>query len=160
MGSGKTTVGKILSRKLGTRFLDTDKIIEGRFKMPVKDIFNRYGEGCFRRAETRVIKELSEKTGGVISLGGGSLDFEENGRVIKSCGRVIFLDVRLSTVLRRLENDTARPMLVGISEEELKSLYEKRKEVYLKNANLIIDANAAPIEVCRRILTAVHTKNF
>lgn len=152
MGAGKTTVGEILAKKLGANFLDTDKVIENMQELSVKSIFQNYGERYFRIEETRVIKELCNKTHSIISLGGGALDFCENVKIIKSSGKLIFLDINFETALARLKNDTTRPILIGKTGLELQRLYERRKNIYLSHADIIIDANAVPLEVCNKIV--------
>lgn len=152
MGAGKTTVGEILAKKLGANFLDTDKIIEDTQGLSVKSIFQNYGERYFRIEETRVIKELCNKTHSVIALGGGALDFCENIRMIKRSGSLIFLDINFETALVRLKNDTTRPIFIGKTRLELQRLYERRKNIYLNYADIIINANAVPLEVCNKVV--------
>lgn len=152
MGAGKTTVGEILAKKLGVNFLDTDKIIENMQELSVKSIFQNYGERYFRIEETRVIKELCNKTHSIIALGGGALDFCENVKIIKCSGKLIFLDVNFETALVRLKNDTTRPIFIGKTRLELQMLYERRKNIYLSHADMVIDANAVPLEVCNKIV--------
>ncbi len=152
MGSGKTTVGEVLAKKLAVNFLDTDKVIEATWGLSVKNIFRNYGEGYFRIQETKVIKQLCSRFQGVISLGGGSLDFCENVRMIEHSGRIIFLDINFETAMVRLKNDTTRPILMDKTKIELQGLYERRRNVYLNHADVIIDANAAPLEVCNKIV--------
>lgn len=151
MGSGKTTIGKVLAKRLGVNFLDTDKIIEDMQGISIKEIFERYSENYFRLMEIKVIKDFCRKKQGVISLGGGSLDLSKNIREIKGSGQLIFLDANFNTIKNRLKNDTTRPLL---NKEffELQRLYQKRKKIFLKNADLVINANGSPFEVCNQIV--------
>lgn len=152
MGAGKTTVGEILAKRLRVNFLDTDKVIENMQGLSVKSIFQNYGEEYFRAEETKVIKDLCNKTNGIISLGGGALDFCENIRVIKCSGLLIFLDINFETALVRLKNDTTRPIFIDKTGLELQRLYERRKDIYLNHADIVVDANDVPIEVCNEIV--------
>lgn len=156
MGAGKTTVGKILAKRLGKVFFDADQVILDMLGMPIKDIFQKYGERYFRTNETKAIKQICNRSNSVVSLGGGALECLENIEAVKNSGRVIFLDVNFDTVLGRLENDLVRPLLDNKSAVEVRSLYEKRRKIYLQNADVIIDANSSPMETCNRIINSIN----
>ena len=112
MGCGKTSVGIRLSYRMKRTMVDTDKWIEKKQKMTITDIFDTYGEDTFRRMETECLKELIQAADGqIISVGGGLPVREENHRLLRKLGRVIYLKVTPETVYLRLKDDTSRPLL-------------------------------------------------
>lgn len=144
---GKTTVGRIIAENTGKPFYDTDAVIEENYGMKIKDIFEKYGEEEFRKAERKVIKELSEKRGAVISIGGGSVLCEENTVNLKKNSALIFLrkDLKDLTVAED------RPLSNNI--EALEKLYNERYNIYLNAADGIIDTDdfsASAREIERR----------
>ena len=112
MGAGKTTVGKLLAQKLGCPFLDTDQLIQQQAGMSISRIFAEKGEETFRSLETAILKEAwTQEEAWVLSVGGGLPMREENRRLLKRIGAVVYLRVNRDTVLRRLSGDTTRPLL-------------------------------------------------
>lgn len=144
---GKTTVGKIIAENTGREFFDTDSIIEKNYGMKIKDIFEKYGEEEFRKAEREVIKELSEKRGAVISVGGGSVLCEENIINLKKNSALIFLRRDLKDLIATED----RPLSNNYS--DLEKLYKERNNIYLSSADDVIDTDdfsAAAKEIERR----------
>jgi shikimate kinase len=130
-GSGKTTLGKQLAKKLGLPFLDTDKMIEENEGVSIEQIFAEKGEMHFRNLESGVLKALSKEESAVISLGGGTPCFNNNIEMILSLGQSVFLDVTPETLCERLMGDggNQRPMIKGKkSEDVLDFLRGKRME--------------------------------
>lgn len=120
MGSGKTTVGNLLCSKYQMKFVDTDQYIEEQQNMSISEIFRLFGEDAFRKLETEALEELSRTCfHTVISTGGGIVLKEENRKLLKKLGTVVFLEVSPDEVSRRLRGDTSRPLLAGDSEEEI-----------------------------------------
>ncbi len=151
MGSGKSTVGKILSEKLNLKFVDVDSEIEKKEKKKISEIFKEKGERYFRELEKKEIEELTKKNGIVVSTGGGLGANPENMKKMKETGTVIWLDVPLEEILKRCENDENRPLL-NQPIESLKKLYEERKKVY-SMADVHIDTkNKTPEEIAKDIL--------
>lgn len=112
MGSGKTTLGVKLSYRLRMPVEDTDRLIERREGRSVSEIFADDGEEYFRRLETELLEELAEKAGGrIYSVGGGTPVREENRRLLKRLGRVIYLKASPETVYERIRDDATRPLL-------------------------------------------------
>ncbi|MBQ9096778.1 MAG: shikimate dehydrogenase [Clostridia bacterium] len=134
MGSGKTTVGKMLAEKLGMDFVDADKEIEKKENKTISDIFADCGQEYFRRVETEVLKEICGKKGQVISTGGGAVLKSANVAVMKNSGKVIFLDVPAQEIKCRLENDDTRPVLQANSFD---AVYAERIEIYKQTADKI-----------------------
>lgn len=129
MGSGKSTVGKLMAEKFGIKFVDIDKEVERQTGMKIRDIFEKFGEKYFREMEKKKLMEFIGKRGYVVSTGGGLGADREIMEVMKKSGIVVWIDAKIETVLNRCKNDTERPLL-KLPFEQLKMLFEKRKEVY------------------------------
>ncbi len=134
-GSGKSTVGKILSKRTGYKFLDSDAVLIKKEKKEIKQIFSEVGESGFRDIESEVIEELSTNNGIIIATGGGAVLREENVRALRSNGVIVFLD-RDPVSIKPTDD---RPL--SDNEEKLKKLYETRYPVYTKAADVSIDNN-------------------
>lgn len=114
MGSGKTSLGKLLARKLNFEFLDTDLLIEEQEKSSIQEIFSSKGESYFREKEHEVLLELGENNQPTIfSTGGGMPLFNDNLSLMKKKGLVVFLDVPIGMLYFRLKNDSKRPLLAS-----------------------------------------------
>ena len=149
MGSGKSTVGKILAEKLNMNFVDIDKLIEEKEGMKIKDIFEQKEESYFRKLERKQIEAIVKQEGLVVSTGGGLGANLDNMNFMKKNGDVVWLDVSLNTVLDRLKNDQDRPLLKQPT-EKIKQLFEERKNVY-RLANIRINADKKNAKSnCRR----------
>lgn len=152
MGSGKTAVGKQLSRLTSLNYVDIDNYIERKTGKTISEIFAESGEQHFRDLEYEAAKELSLKKRYVISAGGGTLLYERNVQVLKESCTVIFLDVPLSAIKYRLRNDTKRPLLQRPDKDRvMEELYNQRMPLYLKAADYRIDATKSPIGVAKDI---------
>ena len=154
MGSGKTTVGKKLAECIEARWLDTDGIIEERYGK-ISELFKRYGEEYFRAKETEIVKEFAKMDGLVISTGGGLLLKEENAKLLKANGAIIFLRATLNTLLERLQGDRERPLLQNSTDLRLRlsRLLEERTPVYERVADYTVDVDKkAPDEIAKEII--------
>lgn len=134
MGCGKTTIGRIIARKLSLDFIDTDKLIEKKEGRIIREIFDTDGEGYFRDREHEICAELSNEDNMVIATGGGALTFDRNKEVLSKNGRIIFIDVDLDTIIKRIGNDSRRPLL----NNETRALFDKRNPIYRKNCDFTI----------------------
>ena len=134
MGCGKTTIGKIIAQKLNLDFIDTDKLIEEREGRRIREIFDTDGEGYFRDKEHEICAELSREDNKVIATGGGALTFDRNKEVLSKSGRIIFIDVDLDTIIKRIGNDSRRPLL----NSETRALFDRRNPIYKKNCDFTI----------------------
>lgn len=143
MGSGKTTLGKKLSFRERIAFLDTDKMIEQKQGKAVSEIFDEEGENAFRQMETECLKEILDYSDRyIISVGGGLPLKEENRKLLKELGTVLYLRARPDTIYGRLKNDTTRPLLRGDDPEgKIRTMIEIREPVYRETADLIIDVD-------------------
>ena len=153
MGSGKTTIGKVLSENLRFHFEDLDKTIESIFKLSTNEIFLKYGEKKFRNAET---KALLNSKAVIISCGGGVILNSENRSFIKR-GVSFFLNVDLNELGRRLEHANNRPLLNSKNlKGDLESLWKKRKDLYLDTADYVININnESPNDIAQKIMEYV-----
>lgn len=112
MGTGKSTIGKLLAKKQNRLFIDTDSYIESKEGRSISDIFEQKGEAYFRSLETEILKELKEIThNAVIATGGGLPLRQENAELLSQMGEVIYLQTSADTILERLKGDTTRPLL-------------------------------------------------
>lgn len=142
MGSGKTTIGRIIAQRLGLEFRDTDQTIETTVGRSISDIFLEDGEDAFRTLEKKILRDelLSDDT--VLALGGGapiSIDAQSALRAIAS--PVIYLDVSLATVAPRIGFNRDRPLLINNPRGQWQSLMEARRPIYEAIADTVIDAN-------------------
>lgn len=153
MASGKTTVGKMLSKKLNMNFFDTDTYIEKKEKLLINDIFKKYGESYFRDKEKETIRALLLTSNTVISTGGGIILNKENIDTLKTIGKIIFLDSSFKEIKKRLKNDKERPLNKGLS--ELKRLYQLRYNLYLSASDFIIKSDENPYNVCNEIIDTI-----
>ena len=147
MGAGKTTIGKRLSKKLGVSLLDTDRLIEEEAQITISRIFETIGEEAFRQAETRMLKTLAKyEDKAVISVGGGLPMREENRKILKEMGTVVYLRVRPSTVIKRLKGDTTRPLLQGEdAQKKVRTLLNDREKLYQEAAHLTVDVDGKTV---------------
>jgi len=143
MGSGKSSVGRLLSKKLGFDFIDMDKEIERTVKMDIPSIFKKYGELRFRLEETALLKRLGSKQRTVISTGGGTAMIDENWQMISKLGLVVHLFVTLDTAIARTGGKD-RPMLKQ-DRSQLKIMWQKRQLIY-NLANHTVDTTDRSIE--------------
>lgn len=138
MGAGKTTIGKALAKKIGYAVIDTDEQIVEEMHMTINEIFQKYGESQFRQLETNMLKRLPT-TRTIVTTGGGMILREENRRILRKQGKVIFLYCHLDEIIRRLKDDTTRPLLKASNHASLASLYKERLPIYQEVAHLTID---------------------
>ena len=133
MGTGKSSLGKMLATKLGRPFVDIDKMIEDEAKLPIPKIFEQYGEAHFRELEKAAVRELSKRRGLVIATGGGTVKDEENIRLLKSSGLLICLTTEPEEIFNRTARRGERPVLDGGGSERLetiKRLLAERQKFY------------------------------
>jgi shikimate kinase len=137
MGAGKTTLGKVLAKKLGVEFIDLDHYIESRYRKTIPQLFAENGEDGFREIERKMLHEAGEFENVIISTGGGTPCFFDNMDYMNHIGNTVFLKVSVDELAARLEIAKAqRPVLKGKKGEDLKTFIsenlEKRKPFYNK----------------------------
>ena len=142
MGSGKTSIGKILAKKNHLSFLDTDHEIIRSSGYSIPDIFEKFGEEYFRELETKQLKEMYGMKNHVISTGGGIILKKQNIELIKDLGIVIFLDISINSQINRVKNRKNRPLINDNNlKDNLLSLKKIRDPIYKKISNYIIDVS-------------------
>ncbi len=158
MGCGKTTIGKRIAKLSNLKFIDMDDYIVDKAGMPITEIFEKYGENYFRDLEHNACKDIAKMKGVIIAAGGGALTFERNIKALKEHnGRIIFIEVPLNEIAKRLRGDKSRPMLNRKDKDKaMKELYEKRYPLYKAAADYIIDGCDEPDKVAQVILKFIN----
>lgn len=152
MGSGKTTIGKYLAEDLNYRFMDTDMTIEAITKKPISNIFEQEGETYFRELEMKVLAEFSVYTRTVVSTGGGIIQQQLNWSYLRH-GLVVWLDVDLEILKKRLARDQSRPLV-----DKLESLLENRRPLYAQaDIRMNITHEQSPSEISAQIIKTIPT---
>ena len=149
MGVGKTTIGKIIAKKLKLNFVDMDNYIEKREGKSISKIFEEYGEQHFRELESESLKDLIKSDNIVISTGGGIVTKKENSDILKKEKIVIFLDANTQTILNNLYKEIdKRPLLSNSKNVEytISNLLNQRYEKYNSICDIKIDINEKNIE--------------
>ena len=139
-GSGKSTVGRQLARRLGLPFFDSDAVIEQRLGCSIREYFAREGEAAFRDVEQQVLAELAAGPHAVVATGGGAVLREANRDLMRQAGRVIYLRSSPEDLHRRLRHDTQRPLLqVADPMGKLRTLHAERDPLYREAAHFQIE---------------------
>lgn len=139
-GSGKSTVGRQLARRIGWRFVDSDQVIEQRMGCSIREFFEREGEAAFRDMEEAVLDELTQGGSCVLSTGGGAVLRPLNRQHLHSRSTVVYLHSAPEEVFRRLRHDQNRPLLqVSDPLARLQELYALRDPLYRETAHFVIE---------------------
>ena len=159
MGSGKSTVGKIISSELFLNFFDTDEEIETRTGASIDWIFDLEGEEGFRKRESTILKSLAEKNSIVLSTGGGIVLSDNNRDLLSARGTVFYLDTPIDIQLERTSKDQDRPLLKeGDPKEILTNLHTEREALYQSVADYVVEtANKSSQEVANEIIKLVKS---
>lgn len=144
MGSGKTTVAKILAKKLNLEEIEMDDLIIKRAGKNINQIFNEDGESRFRELETEVSKSLMNKNNCVISSGGGIVINKINLRFLKNKGKIIFLKTSFLEIKKRLKDIEDRPLFKNKRLAE--KLFKLRQKLYEKYSDLTVDTDGKSVE--------------
>ena len=153
MGAGKTTVGRVLAKRLGMSFVDSDHEIEARTGVRIPIIFEIEGEEGFRRREAQVIGELALSGGMVVATGGGVVLNPDNRKNLRDSGFVAYLDVPPHLLYERTRHDKNRPLLqVGDPLARLRELHAQRDPLYREVADLVVDGSRLNAQVVTQLL--------
>jgi shikimate kinase len=140
MGAGKTSVGKLLARRLGKTFYDCDLEIERATGVRVPVIFDIEGEPGFRAREQKILSELVQRSAVVLATGGGAVLSEQNRKLLKEHGTVVYLCASPQDLWRRTRHDRNRPLLQTADPlTKLTELYKERDPLYREVADLVVD---------------------
>ena len=159
MGSGKSTLGILLSNRLNFNFIDTDKLIEKRNSMSISNMFKTKGELFFRNEEKKIIHEIIKLNKTIVSTGGGLPCFSNNIETLNKNGKTIYLDYDIETLYLRLKEDNKRPLLNNkFLKNDIQELLNARREVYNKCNYTILCKNLNQDEVLREINALIISK--
>ncbi|MBF6616467.1 shikimate kinase [Pollutimonas thiosulfatoxidans] len=153
MGAGKTTIGRSLARLLGREFVDLDHELEARCGVRVALIFEIEGEDGFRKRETALLDECSQRSGIVLATGGGAILAPENRRFLKDRGVVVYLRASPQELYRRVARDRNRPLLqTPDPQARLQALLAEREPLYESVASFIFETGTMPVPQVLRTL--------
>jgi len=156
MGAGKSVCGRLLARRLGRCFVETDDMIVSRDGRPIPEIFRQDGEETFRRLEGEAVAALALKSGDVIATGGGLPCREGRMEALRELGTVVWLRGGLPELLVRARRAGARPVLSGRTPEEIEALFRAR-EPYYARAHLSVDTAGLGVDqVVARLLATLR----
>ena len=157
MGSGKSTISKLLSEKLNYNLFELDEIFEQQEKTSIKEYFKNFGEENFRLKETEILKSTILYNNIVISCGGGIVLKKENQEILfNSDVLTIYLETDVENIYNRIKKDNQRPLLqVENPKEEIEKILNSRKELYKKAQIKIQTNNKKPIEIIEEILETI-----
>ena len=161
MGTGKTSLGKLLANRLGRGFVDLDKKIERDAGMTIPKIFELHGEKYFRELEKKAVREVSERKNLVIATGGGTVKDAENVRLLKNSGVMICLTTDPEEIFRRTERCGERPVLDGGGEKRLETIKKllAEREIFYSQADYTIDTTDwSPLQIMNDICD--HFRNL
>lgn len=153
-GSGKSTVGRQLARRLAVPFVDSDHVIEERLGCSIREYFDREGEARFRDVEEEVIDDLSREHRGVLATGGGAVLRPANRQHLRERGQVVYLRSTPEEVFRRLRHDVSRPLLqVEDPLTRLRDLYAARDPLYRDAAQFVIETGRPSVATLVNMIT-------
>jgi shikimate kinase len=141
-GSGKSTVGRHVARRVGLPFIDTDHLIEQRIGCSIRDYFETQGEPAFRDVEQAVIEEVTQLEGHVVATGGGAVLRDANRMALNRRTTVVYLRSTPEDLARRLRHDTHRPLLQQSGFDplrRLRALFQERDPLYRRTAHFVIE---------------------
>jgi shikimate kinase len=167
MGSGKTTVGRLLAARLGTGFADTDEEVESRAGIAVQEMFTLRGEEAFRRAESEALGILLAHGGpGVVAVGGGAVLSESNRQMMRREATVVWLRASVGTLAERVGSGEGRPLLadgtgvaLDTTRDRLADLTRERERLYEDVSSVAVDTDGlSPKEVAELVAAAVISR--
>lgn len=160
MGAGKSTIGRMLAKEIGYRFLDSDRIIEERCGANIPWIFDVEGEDGFRQRETAMLRELAEEEGTVLATGGGAVMRAENRELLKKASVVVYLRTSIEQQVERTRKDRNRPLLQNDDPEAvLRNLFAIRDPIYTELADIVMHTDRkSPRLVVRQLVNRVNPK--
>jgi len=151
MAAGKSSIGRLLAKKLNLKFFDTDFIIEKKTKIKIFEIFKKKGELYFRNLEKKIVLSLLNRNNSVISLGGGAFN-EKVRKVAQKNSVTIWLNWSTKTLIDRIKKNNKRPVASNLSNNQLKDLLIKRSKIYSKANYKVECENMEKTEIVDKII--------
>ena len=152
MGSGKSTIGSLISKKLNVKFIDIDNVLQDVTKMKIVEIFEKKGENFFRNLEEKITLKVLSSTNNVISLGGGSFINEKIRKEILINNFSFWLNCDPKTLLKRIKKNKKRPVTFNLNDSEILELIAKRTKIYSKAQFKINCHKLKKTEIVNKIL--------
>lgn len=153
-GSGKTSIGKLLARRLGLEFADSDQVIEERLGCQIRAFWEQQGEAAFRDVEEATLRDLTAQARGlVLATGGGSILRAANRERLRAACHVVYLRSTPEQVLQRVRHNRTRPLLqVDDPLERLRALHAQRDPLYRETAHLIVDCERPSLQALVNVI--------
>lgn len=157
MGCGKSTVGKLLAKKLSCQFIDMDDYIVEKTGMLIPEIFAQKGEQFFRQTETNAIKDFVNITSSpkIIACGGGAMLKKINSKIANKNGIVVYINVDFETCYSRIKDDKNRPIVQNNSMESLHNIYNERVPIYIEHSAISVDGSNNPQDISDEIFKLI-----
>ena len=160
MGSGKTSCGSVLAKKLGISFIDIDSIIELEENLKISEIFKKFGEEYFRAIEEKIIfskvnEYLRQNIQAIVSLGGGGFESKKTRELLLNNSKVIWLNTDIKVLSKRVGKAFNRPMIKGNVEKNIEKLLNKRVKNYQKSHLKINTDNLSINDLCNKIIKGI-----
>ncbi len=161
MGSGKTSIGRLVAHRLGFQFVDTDAIIVERVGMPVAEIFARHGEAWFREQESAALRSLGIVNRAVISTGGGVVLRDDNRALLRELGFVAWLTASEDVLFERVSRNKKRPLLhTSDPRTTVHELLAKRRPLYTEAAQFTVDSSELTHDSAADLLITEARRTF
>lgn len=162
MGSGKTTIGRALAKRLNMQFVDADHEIESRTGASITLIFEIEGEASFRQREADVIRDLTQQQGMVLATGGGAVLNEESRRYLRERGTVVYLRASVSSLVQRTSHDRNRPLLQTTDPRaRIETLMRERAPLYEEVAHITVETGRPNVQtVVQNILSQLEQSGW
>jgi shikimate kinase / 3-dehydroquinate synthase len=156
MGSGKTTVGRLLAKQLGKTFIDSDEEIQKRTGVTIQHIFDVEGEAGFRQREAGIVQELLLRNDIILATGGGAVLDQQSRKLMRENGTVVYLKSGVHDLWQRTRHDRSRPLLkTADPRAKLYELFEQRNPLYTETADIVMHTGKQSVQV---LLSALHRK--
>tara|TARA_B100000686_G_scaffold343439_1_gene424285 strand:+ start:609 stop:1118 length:510 start_codon:yes stop_codon:yes gene_type:complete len=156
MSSGKSTIGRLLAKRLNLRFIDIDSCVESETNMKIIEIFKKKGEAAFRDLEEKITLECLDKINCIIALGGGGFINNKIRKEVQKKGISIWLDWNNKTIINRIRKNKKRPIALKLDNQKLKDLMYKRSKIYSKSDFKINCEKMNKLEIINNIIGKIN----